>query len=415
MNLRESLRTALTSLFSNRLRSFLTMLGIIIGVAAVISLMSIGKGVETSITDRLTSMGTNLLFISPGATSQSGVRGAQGSASTLTYEDALALEDPVLAPSVVAVAPEANTFGQVVYSGNNINTRVVGVTPEYEYVRNMPVAEGSFITSQNISARSNVAVLGADVAAALFEGEDPIDKSIRINNVNVRVIGVLEAKGGTAFGLTDDQILVPLTTMQARLSSAGQFRGGSSITQISVQIVNAKAKDQAIAEISAILRDRHSVLYEDDFTITSQEDVIEASTEIAGILTVFLGGIAAISLLVGGIGIMNIMLVSVTERTREIGIRKAVGARKRDILAQFLTEATLLSLTGGIVGILVGVGISRLIGGVSVFGGNEIRAVVGADSVLLATLFSIAVGLFFGIFPAQRAADLRPIEALRYE
>jgi putative ABC transport system permease protein len=415
MNVSESLQSALTSLTANKLRSFLTMLGIIIGVAAVIAMLSIGTGAQAAITDQMTSMGTNLLFVRPGSTSSSGVRTAQGSAGTLTLEDAQALADPTLAPDVVAVAPEASTFGQVVYQANNVNTEISGVTPEYETVRNMPVESGSFITAEQLAARSPVAVIGANVSASLFEGEDPIDKTIRINSQNFRVIGVLQAKGGTGFGITDDVILVPLTTLQTRLASSSRFRGAATIQTISVQIANQKVADNAIAEITAILRDRHNILYEDDFTVTNQQDTIAAATQITGILTVFLGGIAAISLLVGGIGIMNIMLVSVTERTREIGLRKAVGARKRDILSQFLTEATLLSLAGGIGGILAGIGISRLIRGVALFGGNEITAVVSLNSVLLATIFSLAVGLFFGIFPAQRAADLNPIEALRYE
>jgi putative ABC transport system permease protein len=415
MNVSESLQSALTSLTANKLRSFLTMLGIIIGVAAVIAMLSIGTGAQAAITDQMTSMGTNLLFVRPGSTSSSGVRTAQGSAGTLTLEDAQALADPTLAPDVVAVAPEASTFGQVVYQANNVNTEISGVTPEYETVRNMPVESGSFITAEQLAARSPVAVIGANVSASLFEGEDPIDKTIRINSQNFRVIGVLQAKGGTGFGITDDVILVPLTTLQTRLASSSRFRGAATVQTISVQIANQKVADNAIAEVTAILRDRHNILYEDDFTVTNQQDTIAAATQITGILTVFLGGIAAISLLVGGIGIMNIMLVSVTERTREIGLRKAVGARKRDILSQFLTEATLLSLAGGIGGILAGIGISRLIRGVALFGGNEITAVVSLNSVLLATIFSLAVGLFFGIFPAQRAADLNPIEALRYE
>jgi putative ABC transport system permease protein len=414
MNVKESLHTALTSLSANKLRSFLTMLGIIIGVAAVIAMLSIGRGAEQAITSQITSMGTNLLFVRPGSSSQGGVRSAQGSAGTLTLQDAEALADPNLAPSVVVVAPEASSFGQVVYMSNNINVQISGVTPEYETVRNMPVETGEFITAQHVSARSTVAVIGANVSASLFEGEDPLDKSIRISGVNFRVIGVLEAKGGTGFGITDDRILVPLTTLQTRLSGAARFRGASTIQTINVQIQSQKVSDQAVEEIGAILRERHDILYEDDFSITSQEDTIQAATQITDILTVFLGGIAAISLLVGGIGIMNIMLVSVTERTREIGIRKAVGARKRDILAQFLTEAILLSVAGGIGGILVGYGISRLITGIN-FGATQISAVVSADSVLLATIFSLAVGLFFGIYPAQRAADLNPIEALRYE
>ncbi len=407
MNVQESLRTAITSLSANKLRSFLTMLGIIIGVAAVIAMLSIGRGAQEAITSQITSMGTNLLFVRPGAASQGGVRMAQGSAATLTYEDALALAE---ASSVVAVAPEASTFGQVVYLSNNINTQITGVTPEYEQVRNMPVESGSFITAQHIAARSPVAVIGANVAADLFQGDDPLDKTIRINGQNFRVIGVLKAKGGTGFGITDDRILIPLTTLLSRLASSGRFRGGNTIQTINVQVASAKVTDQAVEEISAILRERHNILYEDDFTITSQQDTIEAANQITGILTVFLGGIAAISLLVGGIGIMNIMLVSVTERTREIGIRMSVGARPGDILRQFLLEAVLLSLIGGAAGIVLGIGLTVAIARIA-----EWPTPISVLAILIASLFAASVGIFFGLYPAIKASRMNPIEALRNE
>jgi putative ABC transport system permease protein len=414
MNVRESLRTALNSVRANKLRSLLTMLGIIIGVAAVIAMLSIGEGAQQSITNQINSMGTNLLFVRPGSSQQGGVAGGQGSQQTLTQDDANALADPVLAPDVVAVAPESDSFGQVAYGANNTNTRLIGCTPDYASVRNVTVDSGDFFSDQNLSARETVAVLGSNVATTLFEGSDPVGQSIRINGQSFRVIGVLTSKGGSGLGNSDDQILLPLTTLLTRLARGGQFRGGATISSISVQVVDSKAISNATEEIAAILRERHNVLYQDDFTIQSQSDVLASATQITGVLTVFLGGVGAISLLVGGIGIMNIMLVSVTERTREIGIRKAVGARKRDILGQFLTEATLLSLAGGIGGVVVGTGIARLISGISI-GGSSFHAVVGLNSILLATLFSMAVGLFFGIYPAQRAASLHPIEALRYE
>jgi putative ABC transport system permease protein len=413
VNLMESVRIALRSLSANKLRSTLTMLGIIIGVAAVIALMSIGRGAQHAIDSQITSMGTNLLFVSPGAVSSEGVRQAQGSAQTLTYEDALALNDPQNLPAVAGVAPEVRSFGQVVYLGNNVNTQLVGVTPDYESVRNYQVQSGEFINQANINARSLVAVIGANVANTLFNGQDPVGQSVRINNVAFRVIGVLVAKGGSGFGNQDDQILVPLTTAMTRLRR-DRFGGGNVVSQITVQVVDANQIDAATQQISEVLRQRHHVRYEDDFTIRSQQDILASANQITGVMTLFLGGVAGISLLVGGIGIMNIMLVSVTERTREIGIRKAIGATRHNVLWQFLTEATILSVLGGLIGIALGAGLARLISGIPM-GTVTLQPVVALDSILLATLFSLMVGLFFGIYPAFRAAQLNPIEALRYE
>jgi putative ABC transport system permease protein len=414
MNIRENLFTALRSIRANKVRSGLTMLGIIIGVAAVVAMLSIGHGAQAAITSQIQGMGTNLLFISPGASQQGGVRQATGSAQTLTYEDAQAIADKANCPSVSLVAPESGAFGQIVYRSQNVNTRVSGVTADYAAVRNYEVAEGEFISASQVSSHSAVVVLGANTAQALFEGASPIGQTVRINNVTFRVIGVLASKGGTGMGSQDDLALVPLTTAQTRFSRS-TFRGGSGVSQITVQVADEKLMDQATEEISALLRERHHVLYEDDFQISSQEEFLSMATQVTGVLTLFLGGIAAISLLVGGIGIMNIMLVSVTERTREIGIRKAVGAKRRDILGQFLVEATLLSVVGGLLGVALGWGISRLIGALGAASGTQISTMVSADSVLLATGFSVAIGLFFGIYPAARAAALRPIDALRYE
>jgi putative ABC transport system permease protein len=407
------LQTALRSLRANKVRSALTMLGIIIGVAAVIAMLSIGRGAQALITSQIEGMGTNLLFVRPGAVQQSGVRQAAGSAQTLTYEDAQAIADPANCPSVAMVAPEVTMTAQIVYQGNNANMRVAGVTPEYAQVRNYAVADGEFIAANHVTARSLVAVLGANTALTLFGDENPIGQSIRINNVTFRVIGVLAAKGGSGFGSQDDVALIPLTA-HSRLGRR-TFRGGTAVSLINVQVGDAKLIDAAVEEISALLRERHRTLYEDDFQVSSQADILSMANEITGILTIFLGGVAAISLLVGGIGIMNIMLVSVTERTREIGIRKAVGAKRRDILAQFLTEATLLSVVGGGVGIILGWGLAGLISQISANYGTPITTVLSADSVFLATSFSIGVGLFFGIYPAIRAASLHPIDALRYE
>ena len=414
MNLRENCRTALRSLRANKVRSGLTMLGIIIGVGAVVALMSIGQGAQAAIVSQIQSMGTNLLFVSPGAARIAGVSQGAGSAASLTYEDAQAIADKANCPSVVLVAPEVSTFGQIVYRNKNVNSRVSGVTADYAAVRNLELAAGQFISPSEVSGRSAVAVLGAATAEELFEGANPIGQSIRINGITFRVIGVLAAKGGTGLGSQDDMVLVPLTTAQTRLTRR-MTRGGTSVSMISVQVSDRRLMEQATEEISNLLRRRHRVLFEDDFTVTSQEEMLSVANQITGVLTLFLGGIAAISLLVGGIGIMNIMLVSVTERTREIGIRKAVGARRRDILGQFLVEATLLSIVGGLVGIALGWAISRLISALGARSGTPIATVVTPDSVLLAVGFSIIVGLFFGVYPAVRAAALRPIDALRYE
>ncbi|MFQ5854366.1 MAG: ABC transporter permease [Anaerolineae bacterium] len=414
MNFIESIRIALRSLSANRLRSFLTMLGVIIGVAAVIAMLSIGRGAQAAITAQIQGLGTNLLFVQPGSTSRGGIRTATGSASTLTLEDANALANPVNAPSVALVAPEVTRFGQVVAQGQNANVRVTGVTEEYQWVRNTPLQAGDFIVTRHVQAQSAVAVLGSQLAADLFGEFDPIGQTIYLNRVALRVIGVLASKGGTGFFNPDEGMFVPITTAQRRLLGGQFFRGGRTVSSINVQVADETLMDAAVEELSEVLRQRHRVTYEDDFRIMSQQDFLSAVTQVTGIMTLFLAGIAAISLVVGGIGIMNIMLVSVTERTREIGIRKAVGARRRDILAQFLVEAVVLSVAGGALGILVGAGIGRLISGVNL-GSTALTPLVELDAVLLAVLFSAGVGLFFGVYPAWRAAQLHPIEALRYE
>jgi putative ABC transport system permease protein len=411
MKLLESVRIALRSLTANKLRASLTMLGVIIGVAAVIALMSIGRGASAAISNQIQSIGTNLLFVRPGSSQQGGVRGAEGSAGTLTLEDAQAL---VGIDGIAAVAPEVDSFGQIVYQGNNTNARVLGVTPEYPDATNSNPASGEFINAANVAGKSLVACIGSAVSDSLFSGQDPVGQTIRINNVPLRVTCVMQSKGGTGFLSQDNQVFVPLTTAQTRLSRGGRFRGGNNIDTVNIKLTDQSVSDAVTQQIGDVLRQRHHITVQDDFTITSQQDILNAATTVTDTLTIFLGGIAAISLIVGGIGIMNIMLVSVTERTREIGIRKAVGAKRRDILMQFLTEATILSVFGGLIGTLLGWGIASLLGNVSL-GSTQITPVVDLSAVILAVTFSILVGLFFGIYPALRASALRPIDALRYE
>jgi putative ABC transport system permease protein len=414
MNVFQTVRTALTAVTSNKMRSSLTVLGVIIGVTSVISLMSIGRGSQAAITSNIEALGTNLIFVSPGATTEGGVRGAMGSAATLTMDDAEALVDPYLAPSVAAVAPQVQTFAQIVVGGENAYAQVVGVTPEYESVRNVPVATGTFISSYDVDRRSLVVVLGSNIAETLFGETNPVGQTVKISGRQFTVVGVLQSKGSTGFGSTDDMIIAPITTVQYRLSSQRTAGGQQSVQTINVQVVSADETDAAISQITAILRERHDITDEDDFTITSQEETIETLEESTQVWVVFLGAIAGISLLVGGIGIMNIMLVSVTERTREIGIRKAIGAKRKDILLQFLMEAAMLSLTGGGIGVLAGWGVSHFVSGLNL-GGTTITTVMSADIVILAVTVSAAVGIVFGLYPAYRAARLNPIEALRYE
>jgi putative ABC transport system permease protein len=413
MNLTQNLLEALESLSANKLRSMLTVLGIVIGVAAVIAMLSIGRGAQAAITSQIESIGTNLVYVSPGSFREGGVANAAGSAGTLTLDDAKALASLA---GVVAVSPEADNRVQVAYLGQNSNTRLIGVTPGYQDVHSLSLADGAFISDANQTARSSVVVLGSAVADTLFGGTaGAVGQSVRMNGQPFRVIGVLTSKGGTGFLNQDDQVMVPLSTAQTRLVGQARFRGASVINQISLKATDSQSVTQVMSDVTALMRERHHTSPgADDFTVSSQQDALSAVTQVTDTLTIFLGGIAGISLAVGGIGIMNIMLTTVTERTREIGLRKAVGARRRDILVQFLVESMVLSLLGGLIGVAVGWTIAHLIGQVQL-GGNAITPVVGLDSVLLATLFSMAVGLFFGIYPATRAARLQPVEALRYE
>jgi putative ABC transport system permease protein len=416
-----SVRVALRALGANKLRTTLTMLGIIIGVSAVIALMSIGRGAQAQVTSQIQSLGTNLLFIRPGATKDQGVRSSTGNAPTLTLEDSDAI---ATLPNVVATAPELGTGAQMLANGQNINSRVTGVTDVYAGVRNTTVADGEWITRAEVDGRSSVVVLGASVATDLFGDAEPVGQNVRMSvggrtGTNFRVIGVIEAKGGSGLGNTDDQVYVPITTVMARLFAQRTTRGAPNVSTVNVQVVSESVMDETVSSIGDLLRTRHKVA-QDDFTVQSQQDFLNTFNQIAGTFTLLLGAIAGISLVVGGIGIMNIMLVSVTERTREIGIRKAVGARRRDILTQFLVEAMVVSVLGGAIGIAIGTGLAAVISQVQVPGQgggapSNLQTQVGLDSVMLAFFVSAAIGLFFGIYPATRASRLNPIEALRYE
>jgi putative ABC transport system permease protein len=412
----ESVRIAFRALTANKLRSALTMLGIIIGVGAVIALMSAGEGVSVYVEEQFRGFGSNLLFVIPGGTEQatSGQPGTILGGAALTNDDVEALRDPVRAPDVVAVAPAVVETTLIATAKEDTIARVEGVAPDYAVVRKWFPAAGEFIRDSDMEARSRVAVLGQDIVEDLFpDNPFPLGETIKINEVLFRVIGVMEEKGGSSFGSQDDVVFVPLTTMQTRLVSMRSQSGEYQVSQIIVEASSKDRIDAASQQIATILRDQHEIDFsdEDDFTIFSHEDVISIFGNITNVLTTFLGAIAGISLLVGGIGIMNIMLVSVTERTREIGLRKAVGARRSDILWQFLLEAMTLSVVGGLIGIGLGaVGaavISSLVDG--------FEAVVTPQAVILATTFSAAVGLIFGVYPARRASLLNPIEALRYE
>lgn len=395
------------SLMANKARSALTILGIVIGIGSVIAMISIGQGTQTSIQSSIQSLGSNLILVTPGMQRGVGTQVSQGrgSAQTLTLEDADAIGSEI--SSVAAVATELSGRYQVTAKGNNTNTSIVGTNTFYPQVRNIEVEDGSFITEQNVKSLAKVAVLGPTAVTDLFgEDSNPIGQTIRIKNINFKVVGVIKAKGGTGFGSQDDMIYVPISTAQQFLA------GNKRVSTISVQAESEEVMESLQQDITELLLSRHNISDPTaaDFSTMNQADIVETASSVANTFTILLGSVAAISLLVGGIGIMNMMLTTVTERTKEIGLRKAIGAKKKDINLQFLTEATILTFIGGIIGVLLGWLTSLA---VTNFGG--IATNVSAVSVFLAFGVSAGIGIVFGYYPARRASKLNPIEALRYE
>jgi len=391
---------------ANKVRSGLTILGIIIGIGSVVALISIGQGVQSSIEEQIQSIGSNLLVVYPGYQKEVGtkVQSSRGLGQTLTKEDADAIEEIVF---VEAVSPEISKRYQVTAKGTNTNTSVIGTVSSYTQTKNLEIDIGSFISEQNIRSLSKVAILGPTTRDDLFgENSNPVGQKIRINRVDFTIIGITQAKGGTGWGSQDDIIFIPISTAQRYLS------GDNYVSTINVQVQDEEFMTAVQEEITGLLLMRHNIADPQmaDFSIMNQADILEAMTEVTNIFTIFLGAVAGISLVVGGIGIMNMMLTTVTERTREIGLRKAIGAKNKDIRAQFLIEAVVLTFIGGILGVIFGWLISL---GISGF--TEITTSVSGWSIILAFGVSAMIGIGFGYYPAKRAALLNPIEALRYE
>jgi putative ABC transport system permease protein len=402
MNVLELIRLATGRLGTSRLRSVLTMLGVIIGVASVVALVGVGQGATSGITSQIESLGTNLLTVNPGSGFVGLTRQGAGSAETLTLADATAIAQ---LDGVAAVAPEISTQALVIAGDQNTTTSIVGTTADYASVRNMAVGQGAFLNDAAVENSLRVAVLGSTTASDLGLDESDLGTDITIGGLPFRLVGILESKGGSGPFSQDDQVYVPLTAVQRH------FVGGNSVRSIAVSVSSKDGIDNAKALITALLRQRHgTTAATDDFSISDQSQLLDTFGNVTTILSLLLAGIASISLIVGGIGIMNIMLVSVRERTREIGIRKAIGARGRDILAQFLIEALTLSTVGGLIGIVLGALISLLIGALAGWGFQ-----FSVVTVVVAVVFSALVGVIFGVWPARQAARLDPITALRYE
>jgi len=410
LSLLTAVRSALRALATNWLRSMLTMLGIIIGVGAVITMIAIGGGAQARVEEQMRSLGTNIMLVLPGAQTTGGVRLGAQTGQTLTEEDARAIAADV--PEVQAAAPSLRTGAQAIAANANWSTSVFGTTPDYHEVRDWPVASGRSFDAAELAGSAKVAVIGQTVARELFAQGDPIDQTLRVRKVPLRVIGVLAPKGQNSMGQDqDDVIIVPLSTYRNRVQgmNAGRIKRVAAIT---VKVRDGQSMQAATDNIRELLRQRHRLASgaDDDFTIRNLTEMLQAQEESSRVMSLLLAAVAGVSLVVGGIGIMNIMLVSVTERTREIGLRMAVGARSRDILGQFLIEAVTLSLVGGAIGIVIGTLTTWAIGA---FAGWQV--VLSAQAVVLAVGFSAAVGVFFGFYPARRAAALLPIQALRYE
>lgn len=405
MRIFSNLKIALRAVWRNRLRSLLTALGIIIGVGAVIAMVSIGNGARAQVEAQIASLGENILIITPGSTNQGGVRGGMGSSSILSIRDAEAIADEI--PGLAGVSPEASRWRRLTANNQNWWSLVQGQTPAYFRARSWNTVEGEVLNESHIETSAKVVVIGQTIANRLFPGDDAVGQTIRLNNLPMTVIGVLDRKGFSLQGRDEDNIaFVPISTMLRH------FTGNQSLGAINVQVARSEDLQRAQQQITDLLRERHGVVPggEDTFMIRGQADITAAATATSRTMTLLLGAIAGVSLLVGGIGIMNIMLVSVTERTREIGLRLSIGARGRDILMQFVTEAVFLATIGGALGVAVGFGISNLLANVLGW-----PTLVSTESVVLSLTVSAAIGIFFGWFPAQKAANLDPIDALRYE
>jgi putative ABC transport system permease protein len=410
----EAIRLAWQGLLANRLRSGLTMLGILIGVGAVILLVAVGNGASIKVQSQVQALGSNIVYIYPSSTRSGGVSQGFGSGSTLTQADVNALNDKTQAPDIVTAIPVAQAAGNMTWQNQNWFAQTTGSTQDFAQVRAYDIASGSMFTANDVSSNAKVVVIGQTVVDNLFAGQDPVNQQIKINRISFTVIGTFVAKGSAALGNQDNVAVVPITTAWAYLTGGR----GKNISQIVIQAASPDTVSAARTEATNVLLNLHQVAdpSNPDFTTQSQQDILNATSQITGTLTVLLGAIAAISLVVGGIGIMNIMLVTVTERTREIGIRKAIGARRRDILLQFLIESMVLSGLGGLLGIATGWLIAAQITSIKIGTLTSLpQPVVSIPSVLLAFGVSVGIGLFFGIYPANRAARLHPIEALRYE